>query len=295
MLIAVALITCLSSATFAEIKLHVSIDSVAAVEGDSLCVLTVRLDNPSDTVEGFALSIQMNNPDYAEFRPVPIDSQETLISGWEFLHTNTITPQYLKIIGLSDNYPGGPSTHTPGIAPQTGGILLRLLVRMYDHVILPMDSTVVFVINYQMLDLTNFSDEKGQLIGTMTTMQVDSSYFDCTQWDGTTCLNWVRTADPQSADSIAVDTILVTNYDPALARFDNGKIQVLFRSGDANGNHAVNVADAVYLINYVFKSGPQPPMRFAGDCNCDVNVNIGDAVQIINCIFKGAPLPRCLH
>jgi hypothetical protein len=29
--------------------------------------------------------------------------------------------------------------------------------------------------------------------------------------------------------------------------------------GDANGDGTVNVADAVYLINYIFKGGPPPP------------------------------------
>jgi len=146
-----------------------------------------------------------------------------------------------------------------------------------------------------MLDFTNFSDEKGHLIGTVTTTRVDTSYFDCTQWNGNNCINWLQTYDPQNADSTSIDTILVTSYDTTLVRFDYGKIQVLFRSGDANGSHGINVGDAVYLINYIFKSGPQPPMKFAGDCNCDINVNIGDAVQVINCVFKGAPLPRCLH
>ena len=30
------------------------------------------------------------------------------------------------------------------------------------------------------------------------------------------------------------------------------------KAGDANGDKATNVGDAVYIINYVFKSGPAP-------------------------------------
>lgn len=63
--------------------------------------------------------------------------------------------------------------------------------------------------------------------------------------------------------------------------------------GDANGDATVNIGDAVYLINYIFKGGPPPPCMDAGDANCDAAVNIGDAVHLINYIFKGGPPPCC--
>ncbi len=61
--------------------------------------------------------------------------------------------------------------------------------------------------------------------------------------------------------------------------------------GDANGDEAVNIADAVYLINYIFKSGPPPDPLCVGDANDDNAVNIADAVYLINYIFKGGPPP----
>lgn len=63
--------------------------------------------------------------------------------------------------------------------------------------------------------------------------------------------------------------------------------------GDAEGDGAVNVADAVFLINYIFKGGPAPDPMEAGDANCDLAVNIADAVYLINYIFKGGPEPCC--
>jgi hypothetical protein len=69
-------------------------------------------------------------------------------------------------------------------------------------------------------------------------------------------------------------------------------IMVQFHSiGDANNDNGINVGDAVYLINYVFKSGPAPVAWKAGDANCDGLVNVGDAVRLINHVFKGAPSP----
>lgn len=61
--------------------------------------------------------------------------------------------------------------------------------------------------------------------------------------------------------------------------------------GNANGDGAVNVGDAVYLINRVFKGGPAPNPEASGDANCDGKVNVGDAVYLINRVFKGGPAP----
>jgi len=63
--------------------------------------------------------------------------------------------------------------------------------------------------------------------------------------------------------------------------------------GDANGDGSVNVGDAVYIINYVFRGGPAPVPFGAGDANCDGSVNVGDAVYIINYVFRGGPVPCC--
>lgn len=75
----------------------------------------------------------------------------------------------------------------------------------------------------------------------------------------------------------------------------------LYTCGDANGDEAVNVGDAVYLANFVFRNadcvvnppiGCPPDPEDAGDINCDGNVNIGDAVYLVNFVFKeGAPEP----
>ena len=63
--------------------------------------------------------------------------------------------------------------------------------------------------------------------------------------------------------------------------------------GDANGDGPINLADAVYVINYIFKGG-LPPIPYpicSGDANCDCTVNLADAVYLINYVFKGGPAP----
>ena len=47
--------------------------------------------------------------------------------------------------------------------------------------------------------------------------------------------------------------------------------------GDANSDNTLNVADAVYIINYVFKGGPEPDPLELGDANCDGDCNDNNA------------------
>jgi len=66
-----------------------------------------------------------------------------------------------------------------------------------------------------------------------------------------------------------------------------------FIRGDANGDAVIDIGDVVYLINYLFKSGPTPSPLLAGDATCDGNVDVGDVVYLINYLFKGGPPPSC--
>lgn len=63
--------------------------------------------------------------------------------------------------------------------------------------------------------------------------------------------------------------------------------------GDANMDGVLNVADAVFMINFVFKGGPPPDPVAAGDANCDGTSNVADAVYIINYVFHSGPAPGC--
>jgi parallel beta-helix repeat protein len=70
-----------------------------------------------------------------------------------------------------------------------------------------------------------------------------------------------------------------------------GDLREAFIYGDANGDDAINVADAVFLINFVFRGGQAPDPLESGDANCDADANVADAVHLINFIFKGGLAP----
>jgi hypothetical protein len=61
--------------------------------------------------------------------------------------------------------------------------------------------------------------------------------------------------------------------------------------GDANGDSEVSIADVVYLVNYLFKSGPEPDPLWVADCNQNGSADIVDAVYLTNYLFKSGPPP----
>jgi len=62
-----------------------------------------------------------------------------------------------------------------------------------------------------------------------------------------------------------------------------------FTCGDVNGDGSINVADATYLVSFVYRSGPEP-LGWA-DVNLDGRVTIADATYIIAHIYRGGPSP----
>jgi len=96
-----------------------------------------------------------------------------------------------------------------------------------------------------------------------------------------------------SNDSLAgITSQLQTAYDWAISH-DIYNPDCCNFAGDANDDGAVNIGDAVYLITYIFKNGPEPPCLNEGDANNDGAINIGDAVYLITYIFKNGPDPLC--
>ena len=61
--------------------------------------------------------------------------------------------------------------------------------------------------------------------------------------------------------------------------------------GDVNGDGIINVGDIVFLVSYLYKSGPAPDPACVGDVNCDAIVNVGDVVYLVSYLYKGGPVP----
>jgi hypothetical protein len=66
--------------------------------------------------------------------------------------------------------------------------------------------------------------------------------------------------------------------------------------GDVNvpgGDGVVDIADVVFLLNYLFKGGDPPEPLIEGDTSCDGIVDLSDVIILLNYLFKGGPVPKC--
>ena len=63
--------------------------------------------------------------------------------------------------------------------------------------------------------------------------------------------------------------------------------------GDVNCDVWIDLVDIVYLINYVFQSGPEPIPLESGNVNCDWSIDAADIVFLVNYVLKSGPKPEC--
>ncbi len=64
-----------------------------------------------------------------------------------------------------------------------------------------------------------------------------------------------------------------------------------YSQADPDHDGETDLADLVYLINYVLKHGPRPCVLESGDMNCDGSVNVVDIVYFVNYLFRDGPAP----
>ncbi len=67
-------------------------------------------------------------------------------------------------------------------------------------------------------------------------------------------------------------------------------IPVLVRC-DANNDLTVNIADSVFILNYLFQDGPFPSCFDQADCNDDGSVNLADTIYLNQYQFTEGPPP----
>jgi len=62
--------------------------------------------------------------------------------------------------------------------------------------------------------------------------------------------------------------------------------------GDVNADGSdPNVADLTYLVDYLFRGGPAPPVMAAADVECSGGINIADLTYLVAYLFRSGPPP----
>jgi hypothetical protein len=102
---------------------------------------------------------------------------------------------------------------------------------------------------------------------------------------------------PGDSGAYIIEIGVTDGCDSALGSFHVGITDEACCPGDANFSGTINVGDAVFLINYIFKSGPPPLIMNWADPNFDCEVNVGDVVYLINYVFRSGdePLLGCYY
>ncbi len=63
---------------------------------------------------------------------------------------------------------------------------------------------------------------------------------------------------------------------------------------DHTGDPPIDIADLVYMVNWMFQSGPEPPCTDEADVDASgglAPVDIADLVYMVNYMFQGGPAP----
>ena len=282
------------SAQSAALKIVLTLDSADVPVSAPGTWVPVYLQNITDQVGGFEVSLLLERPDLFKFpadstiettivcidqidcNPAdttidtvavsPVDTVGMAIHGWEFVQARALSPINLKLAALA-NEPSPPAT--PPLA--TGGP--RLLCKVYLEKVAPQSmldtlqdrKTRIFIDH----NSTSFSTPNGTTIGRLS---------------DTNCVN------PPSCTQI--DTVFYTDttaflFVDGVRQFGPGCTR-----GDVNANGTINSADIIYLVNFVFKGGPVPQCNpNTGDDNCNLVVNSADIIYLVNYVFKGGPPP----
>jgi hypothetical protein len=66
-----------------------------------------------------------------------------------------------------------------------------------------------------------------------------------------------------------------------------------FRRGDANSDGERDIADAIFILGYLFGGGVTPSCFDSADANDDEAVDIADAIAVLSYLFaSGGDLPE---
>lgn len=296
-----------------SIQLVCQIGNVTTATQNNQIVVPVYMTNISDSVAGFELLVSSAYGEFIHWKYSLVDTNivphpgspgvyDTIISyhalvdtvgtrckGFKFLEARIQDGGGLKgqvkVTGLCD--PDSPRVVKP-IAPGSG-ILIKLLAQTNGNVGDSLCDSISVALKLDRSQ-TSFSNGAAQRIGCDYYWKEDTTYSNCAVWNGTTCISWYDTTvvgrwwcNMDTTKRVLID---------GLAEF------VCCTCGDANGDGAIDISDAVSIISYIFSGGAAPGAcggtgHGLGDANGDGAVDISDAVYLISHIFSGGPAPHC--
>jgi len=276
------------------LEIVLSLDSMEVGVSEPGTWLPISLTNISQVVGGFEVSLLLDRPDLFRFSSdsvvettivcidtidcdpadttidtvlnSPVDTVGFATAGWDFVQGRALTTINLKIAALADQ--GVPN----GDAIEPGGP--RQVCRVYLERIVPADvlDTLTDRSAHIFIDAsgTSFSTPEGTTIGRVDSLACSPSITQC---DSMITVSYTDTTAFQYFDG-------ARTFTDACVR------------GDVNESGSINSADIIFLVNFVFKGGPEPLCNSTqGDVNCNGITNSADIIFLVNFVFKGGPPP----
>jgi hypothetical protein len=157
----------------------------------------------------------------------------------------------------------------PALDGQGQGVVSAVVV-CWPHSLLPAGTSTVLALTVEPASLIEELPQVGEII-----------------WrDG------LRGEGPPVANCVTVDgnTRGFCSLTGARVTFRPGEPADFLR-GDANGDGAVQISDAIFALHWLFLRGSRPGCRDAADANDDGAINISDAVWVLSALFSGGPPP----
>ena len=79
--------------------------------------------------------------------------------------------------------------------------------------------------------------------------------------------------------------------DPELQSQDHDSC-IVEKTGDVNLSGAITSSDIIYVLNYIFLTGPAAqPCAGSADVNCSGQVSAADVLYLVGHVFKSGPEP----
>jgi len=95
---------------------------------------------------------------------------------------------------------------------------------------------------------------------------------------------------PENDTSVFSHTRIINE---GLAIFDPTPPCCCDLAGDTNDDGAVDIADLVFLVDFMFSAGQAPPCHHAADMDAGGGIDISDLVILVDYMFVGGSAPIC--
>lgn len=244
--------------------------NIAATPGGTVTA-TLRYDH-EDEIQGFQAAISYDNT---------ILDLQVPASGADWYSGLTLD----ALLPGGPGAPGGIELFYPALDPAIEpGIGLATFAAIFDF-LPPFGGQVLPGGDGQsLIRLTFQTPADPDLLGTTTEIVLDNSYQ----------LPSCPPTDPNCTSGPAFNYVIFDGLSIAPI-LENGIVEFLdqpgFRRGNANGDTGIDLADALYVMNWLFVSGDIPSCMDSADVNDDGGLDISDAIYLLNYLFVSGPIP----